>query len=381
MSRPTPFPARIARSLAVLAVGCALFSAPSLAEETDEAAATDDECLECHEEMDGEEITFEDGSTLAVELDLDAMKASVHHGRVGCTECHTAIEEYPHPAITARDARSYRRERAKGCNVCHYAYYTRVLDSIHYAELEQGNKDVPTCVDCHGAHGITEPNQPRISVDRKCAACHAQISKAYEGSVHGRALLEQSAAAADAPVCTDCHGAHAIRDPKQPEFHASAHELCARCHGDADKMARYGLNPNVATTYLDDFHGVSNQLYAAGLGSPDRPMATCVDCHGVHDIQRFDDSGGAAAVRTRVATMCRRCHAQVPDAFADAWLSHYEPTLASAPLVWGVKWVYRILIPLIMVGLVLHILLHLWQVRTHRIAGAHHASPQDHQSA
>ncbi len=37
-----------------------------------------------------------------------------------------------------------------------------------------------------------------------------------------------------------------------------------------------------------------------------------------------------------------------------------------APLVWGVKWLYRIMIPLIMLGLILHILLHLWRYRSRR---------------
>ena len=57
---------------------------------------------------------------------------------------------------------------------------------------------------------------------------------------------------------------------------------------------------------------------------------------------------------------------QATPEFADAWVSHWEPSLQNAPLVWAVKAVYAVMIPGIMLGLVLHILLHLWRLRTHR---------------
>jgi hypothetical protein len=163
---------------------------------------------------------------------------------------------------------------------------------------------------------------------------------------------------------------HAIQDTSGPAFHAQEYGICARCHGDAERMARYGLSTNVLTSYLDDFHGRSNQLYTAGGGSPSQPIATCTDCHGVHDIQPFDGTGDTAAVRARVVTLCRRCHETVPDAFADAWLSHYEPTPDKAPLVWAVKLGYSVLIPLIMAGLLLHIFLNLVMLRGHLGASA-----------
>jgi hypothetical protein len=103
-----------------------------------------------------------------------------------------------------------------------------------------------------------------------------------------------------------------------------------------------------------------------GAGKNGRAMATCTDCHGVHDIASVKTTSDRAAIRGRLVNVCQSCHEGATPAFADAWLPHYTPTLSSAPLVWGIRWAYRILIPFIVLGLVMHILLHLYRVRAHR---------------
>lgn len=321
------------------------------------------ECLDCH---DGEEsvVKFADDATLAVAIDTAQWKKSVHGAELKCTDCHSAISDHPHPEVKAKSLRAYQVELAGSCKQCHYAYHTKVLDSIHYKELEAGNLAAPTCTDCHGIHGQTD-KADRLSVADRCARCHGKIARQFKASVHGQALGGKFGA--DVPTCTDCHGAHQIRDPRLKDAHASAYQTCGKCHAEEDKMKRHDLSPQVVTTYLDDFHGRSNQMYAKGAGRPGKPIAGCSDCHGVHDIQSFRGNASATAdVRGKVIVACRKCHEDAPVEFADAWLSHYPPTLKSAPLVWGVQWAYRILIPLIMAGLVLHILLHLYRARVHR---------------
>jgi len=325
-----------------------------------------DDCMECHAEAEDDRLELPDGAKVPVQVSKKLWGESVHAREIGCTDCHTGISEYPHPDLTAKNLRDFQLQQAETCKRCHYAQFTRVSDSIHYKQFEQGNRDAPTCVDCHGAHDITVPGEPRMSVDNRCARCHAAISDAYRKSVHGQALLDSNSS--DVPVCTDCHGSHQIKDPRKPDFRAASYQICAKCHSDADRMERYDLNPEVVSTYLDDFHGRSNALYAQGLGRPDKPMVTCTDCHGIHDIPSLRDAD-ASAVRARVLKVCQTCHEEVPDGFQDAWLSHYPPTLSKAPLVWLVTWFYRIVIPLIMLGLVLHILLHLWRFRFRRPGG------------
>jgi len=46
--------------------------------------------------------------------------------------------------------------------------------------------------------------------------------------------------------------------------------------------------------------------------------------------------------------------------------SHYEPTLASAPLVFSIKLMYKYFIPFMLIGLVLQILLHVWRYIMYR---------------
>ncbi len=323
-------------------------------------------CLGCHGAMAGARVSFEDGSSLPILVDADSWHHSVHGDKLACTDCHRDISGYPHDVEPSPDARSFQLRAAESCRNCHYAYYTRVLDSIHFKELQAGNPAAPTCTDCHGAHDIQPPGTPRTAIQDRCAKCHPDVAKTYAQSVHGRTL----AADPDAPVptCTDCHGAHDIHDPRNAAFHADSWKICADCHGDAERMKPYGLSPDVVTTYLDDFHGVSNRLYSMGAGEPGRPIAVCTDCHGFHDIQPFDDAGTTEQVQARVAQLCQKCHEGATPNFSKAWLSHYPPTLDKAPLVWAVKWVYRLMIPGIMLGLVLHILLHLWRLRGRRNA-------------
>ena len=71
-------------------------------------------------------------------------------------------------------------------------------------------------------------------------------------------------------------------------------------------------------------------------------------------------------MRANLVQKCRNCHPSAGDDFPDAWLSHYEPSLAHAPLVWGVNLGYKILIPFMIGGLMLQILLHLWRVVVNR---------------
>jgi hypothetical protein len=63
---------------------------------------------------------------------------------------------------------------------------------------------------------------------------------------------------------------------------------------------------------------------------------------------------------------CAKCHEGASASFPKAWLSHYEPSLEKAPLVWLVQLFYRLMIPFMVGGLVLQIALHLWRVVVNR---------------
>lgn len=321
-------------------------------------------CEGCHALGQRDSIALGDGTSLSVYVDGEALKKSVHAKDIGCADCHREIGGYPHRRETYDDRRAFQVAMSQTCNRCHYEDFEEVMDSNHFAQLKAGDPKAPTCVDCHGGHAIQPASKPRAAISERCGQCHEEIRNTYITSVHGSALAEGNE---DVPVCTDCHGTHAIRDPKTAEFHAGEHEICAKCHADKERMAKYDLSTDVLQTYLDDFHGTSNELYSS-VGMPGgRPVASCSDCHGTHDIKALSKDAPDKAL-AQVETMCRRCHDEANTAFAAAWMSHQQVSLETAPAVWAITWIYRLMIPAIMIALLLHIALDLLQVRKKRSA-------------
>lgn len=319
-------------------------------------------CLGCHGDRD---LTMKlpSGEVRALFVDQQAFARSVHGDKLGCVECHAGMAEVPHPAKPFKTLREMTIAYYEQCKRCHFANYTKSLDSVHYARLGAGDPRAPVCVDCHTAHGIMRPDVPRSRISKTCARCHQEIFAAYARSVHGRALLEDENA--DVPVCTDCHRAHNISDPRVPAFLLATPELCGKCHTNERIMKKYGLSTRVLATYLADFHGMTASLRRAEGTTAPGPTAVCTDCHGIHDITKVR-APGSTVMQANLVKACQRCHPQATENFPSAWLSHYEPSWKHAPIVYAVTLFYRIFIPFVIGGLVLQILLHLWRVVVNR---------------
>ncbi len=319
-------------------------------------------CLSCHGQP-GPSLTFTNGEKLSLYVNSVIFKTSIHGDKLLCTDCHSSITTYPHPEVKFSSLREYNFSQYEVCKKCHFANYTKTLDSIHYQVLANGNLDAPNCTDCHGAHNVSLPSQPRTNISQTCAQCHQSIYAAYAGSVHGKALIEDNNY--DVPVCTDCHTSHTIEDPRTAAFRIESVELCSNCHSNLNLMQKYGISTNVVKSYLEDFHGRSTALIGAqGRDIPVRE-AVCTDCHGVHDIQKVDNPN-SPVIKANLLETCRKCHPDATTNFPGAWLSHYEPSLTKSPLVFFAEWFYRILIPFILAGLSVHILLDLWRRITNR---------------
>ena len=319
-------------------------------------------CLACHG-VPGQKLTLASGEELDIYVAPGPPGDSPHSQLLSCEDCHLRYDGYPHPALQASNRREYTLTHYESCKRCHYANYTRTLDSIHFSVLATGNTSAPTCVDCHSAHSVSPPSQPRARISQTCSECHQGIYDVYLTSVHGRALVNGSSN--DVPVCTDCHGSHRIQDPRLASFKVATPELCGRCHGDAALMKKYGLSSAVLRTYLQDFHGTTVRLYGKGQDTPETVTAVCTDCHGVHDITATQ-APGSRVMKTNLVQVCRQCHTDANPTFPDAWLSHYDPSPTRAPLVFSIRLFYRILIPFIIGGLVIHILIDLWRWVTNR---------------
>ncbi|MBI4212435.1 MAG: cytochrome C [Deltaproteobacteria bacterium] len=315
-------------------------------------------CLGCHaHEMN---MKLDDGSFASVKVDAQAMKGSVHAG-LRCVDCHFGYSSKDHPQRHFKNKRELTLTMTDTCQRCHYDKYSQTLESIHFNMNRKGNDKTPLCVDCHGSHAIQSGRAEKLVSARRCQNCHADIYAAYTTSVHGEALVSDHNQ--DVPICSDCHTAHTIKDPNKAEFRNNVPEMCGNCHADEKLMKKYGLTTAVLTSYLEDFHGVTLSFYKDEKAL--RHIAVCTDCHGIHDITPTKGDH-AVLLKNNLLTRCQKCHPDATANFPDSWISHYEPDLQRAPLVYLVIVFYKFFIPFMIVGLILQIFLHLWRYAVNR---------------
>ncbi len=154
------------------------------------------------------------------------------------------------------------------------------------------------CVQCHTTVGnyphpsfsAADKRDVTLKLNNVCERCHSSKFELTKDSVHAAA---QNAGNRNAAVCVDCHTGHAVRqltDEKTgqplPETRVWIPQTCAQCH--------YAIYQK----YTTSVHGSA----LLGQGNPDVP--TCIDCHGVHNIE----NPTTAAFRLRSPEICARCH-------------------------------------------------------------------------
>ncbi len=152
-----------------------------------------------------------------------------------------------------------------------------------------------SCIHCHGGELFDEAGRAKVT--------H------FNTDVHSQVGLS----------CQDCHGGNP--DPKlgddiagamDPNFKPNPYigapkrtaipDFCGRCHSSAAYMNRY--NPaarvDMVTEYWTSHHG---QQLKRGIDD----VATCIDCHSVHNIRRKGNPE-SPVYPTHVAETCSRCH-------------------------------------------------------------------------
>jgi hypothetical protein len=321
------------------------------------------DCLNCHRRSI--HMTFRNGETLSMSIDPRHLEISVHN-KLSCSDCHYGFSSGDHPHRNFRSRRDKTIASAELCRRCHFDKYAKFEDSIHYTKLSQGDLNAPVCTDCHGSHGIAPSGRERTDSANRCRKCHSDIYAAYAKSVHGDALLNGHNR--DVPVCSDCHKAHEIQSAHSTEYRERIPEMCSTCHANKEIMGKYGLSTDVMKTYLSDFHGVTLGFYLKQkdrLPRGTKAIAVCTDCHGIHNITSTV-SPDATIVKANLVQRCRKCHTDATENFPDAWISHYKPSLQRAPLIFLISIAYRTFTPIMVVGLLLQILLHIWRYAVNR---------------
>ena len=134
-----------------------------------------------------------------------------------------------------------------------------------------------------------------------CAVCHGTEAQQFERSVHASAKIS----------CVSCHGGDPAPLDKDEAHagevlsltdHRAGVESCASCHSDLEQMRGFGLRTDQASLYWTSNHGQR-------LAEDDDPnTATCMSCHGAHDILRAEDPRSSVN-RFNQPETCGRCHA------------------------------------------------------------------------
>lgn len=213
-----------------------------------------------------------------------------------CYSCHDLLEDEPSQAFNA-DV-----HRAAGFTCAH----------CHGGDASEEDMDIAMSA-AEGFIGV-----PRgVAISTRCAGCHddAETMRGFGytgstgqldallGSAHARGIGEDAE-----PIlqCTDCHGAHGIRDTghlASPVSPLRVIGLCSSCHASPEIMRRY--NPSLPTDQLAKYRtSVHGQRNLRG----DPRTATCADCHTAHDIRPAEEATSSVHP-LNIPQTCGHCHA------------------------------------------------------------------------
>lgn len=207
-----------------------------------------------------------------------------------CLDCHAQLD--PPLQVTADDFNgSIHAQKGMNCASCHGGDpSSNDLDqSMSPAAGFRGHIDrakIPAlCSKCHSDAAYMRGFDPSVRTDQ-----FAQ----YQTSVHGKLLAKGDTHVA---VCTDCHTAHAIHPPNDPQssvYPLNVAQTCSRCHANADYMKDYKIPTNQFALYSTSVH---HQALVVG---GDLSAPTCSTCHGSH--------GAAPPGVASVERVCATCH-------------------------------------------------------------------------
>jgi cytochrome b subunit of formate dehydrogenase len=251
-----------------------------------------------------------------------------------CGACHANPDFLRQHGISfARPVEAYRR-------------------SVHGRALAAGNQAAPSCSSCHGNHAIFAANDSRSSINHwnvpeRCGACHPAILESYRQSVHGQAVLRGTSGA---PVCTDCHGEHAILAPSDPQspvnpMHVSS-VTCSRCHADERLAQNLNLPLDRVPSFEASYHGLA-------LRAGSQTVANCASCHGVHNILPSSDPRSTVHPANLAAT-CGQCHPGAGEQFGIGPVHVLPGSVTEHVAVRWIRGIYLVLIPLIIGVMLLH---------------------------
>jgi predicted CXXCH cytochrome family protein len=182
--------------------------------------SNNDYCLGCHKK------NIRISSTQStVSIDGSQLHSSMHKNH-DCASCHTGFSKETHPLTPFANKRDHSVTLSGTCMQlqCHADKTVQVAGSIHYSMLKEGNLNAPVCTDCHGFHAVRNKSAFNTMAGVPCKNCHQDVFTVFAGGVHGKARLNGNSVA---PLCSSCHHAH---DIKATVLNEGIKYSCLGCH-------------------------------------------------------------------------------------------------------------------------------------------------------
>ena len=152
---------------------------------------------------------------------------------------------------------------------------------------------------------------PASPAKDSCLECHSILegalqtpAKAFADDIHSHRGFR----------CNDCHGGDPnLDDPELAMSRARGFvgkvrrteipQLCARCHSDANLIHKFKPQQRI-----DQLAQYRTSVHGKRLAGGDEAVATCIDCHSVHNIRETKDPL-APTHPLRIPQTCGKCHA------------------------------------------------------------------------
>ena len=340
-------------------------------------------CVDCHKDVKSLVHDTTPQKVACAQCHADAQAAYAHslHAKpakngesaANCQDCHGGA----HQILAATDAGSpvNHANIPATCGRCHGQKFLMesngesaqpflsYQESVHGHATETGSKTAAVCTDCHGSHQILPANDPNSPISKAhvpdtCGKCHTAIEETFNQSIHGQAIAHGNPLA---PVCTDCHGIHSIKAPRDPNSPVSgqnlSRDICARCHQGVRLSQEFGVPGGKVTSYFDSYHGLASEGGSV-------VAANCSSCHGVHNILPSSDPRSTINAANINAT-CGKCHQGVTRKFTVTkvhLIGGPSKDIGAVAVRW-IRWFYLALIFVVIGAMFLHNAI-VWRAKT-----------------
>ncbi|RPI38197.1 MAG: hypothetical protein EHM54_01035 [Nitrospiraceae bacterium] len=247
-------------------------------------------CLSCHSTK-GLTKVFGNNEKMSVFVSAAELGNSVHSA-LKCNDCHQKISMSTHPGRAFNSRSAFALDAASACRLCH-------TDNQLKAKPNHGfiaNKtNAPPCTQCHSAHAVKRVAdwKPTLAVNQYCLTCHNQnISKTH---LNGEKLslhidpTQLSASVHNKHACNDCHA----------EFTRTSHPM--KSFGSSREHS-IAVSQACKRCHADKHKAVSESIHYKLISEGNLKAPVCTDCHGFHTV------GPKATYETLSGMPCKKCH-------------------------------------------------------------------------